>query len=454
MKIKKLLVLICAISLFPAGGVFAANKIAELSKRADKSYKVPRVEELTLSNGMRVMFLSDKSVPLLNVSMIGIGGAIFDGAQKKGLASVTATLLKDGGTLKMKPKVLRQFLDENAIDVGFSAANDSFNGAFSSLSKDAKLSFELFFEMMFAPAFDEGELSLIKRRSIDSLRRALELPSPIAGREFRQLVYGATSPWGELETTESIANIERRDVVKTWEDFFDPSKMILAVSGDISKKELLKILDPLAEKYRTKKLQRHEIPKAEPILEAREKIISKHFTQSSVNIGHAGATRDNPDKYALSVMNEILGGGSSFNNRLQETVRVKNGLAYEVWSMYTFGPEGAPGLFMAHAKTNNAKVGKSVELIKSEIAKFAEKGATLEEFQRAKDSMLKNSVFMYEKPFSVAHAAAGYAFIGYPKDYLEVWRKKIETVTLDDVNRVAKKYLHPDKLTVVVVGGK
>jgi len=450
---KKIFLIIIGLLVF-ASAAGAANKISELAAARQKAYHPPAVKGVRLSNGMLCYIMEDHNLPIIQGRVIVRSGAVYEDLKKKGLASVTSALLKDGGTAAKTPEELRGFLDENAVDITFTPAPESLEGYFGSLSKDKDTALDIFFEMLFYPRFDAEGLAIVKKRLIGGLKRDMETPGPLVHRKFAELVYGKNSPWGSTPTPSSLKNITRRDIQAFYDNSFSPDRMILAVAGDFKREEILKKLSLLAEKYQNRNLPEAVIPPASSNEGPQTVLVSKKFTQSAMSLGHLGGTRDNPDKYALIMLNYILGGGGSFSNRLASAVRVKAGLAYEIWSAYSFGPPRAPALFEIHAKTRNETVEKALELIKGETARIRDTGVTPDEFKKAREGILNALVFEYERAFNIATAAARYVYFGYPENYLEIYKNGIGETTIKDVNEAAKRYLQPDKLKVVVVGKK
>ncbi len=448
--IKKILIVLMMISSVAT----ASSKIAELSRAPEIPFHPPAIKSVTLSNGMKCYLIEDKSLPIIQGHIYLKGGTIYEDGKKLGAGSVMANLLKEGGTANNDAAKIRVLLDENAIDAGFSISLETIEGSFASLSKDADMAMKLFFEMLFEPAFSEDSLKISKKRLIDSLNREKETAAPIAYKEFSKLVYGKDNPWGRHAEVSDIKKINRADVVEFYERFASPDRIILAMAGDFNKKDLIAKLEAFAKKYPKKVLPEVVTPGSDARDFPEEKVIKKKFTQSAINIGHLGGTRDDPNKFVLILLNDIYGGSGSFTDRLKEAVRVKSGLAYEIHSTYSFGPKDAPGLFQVHAKTRNKTVGKVIDLVQSELEKLVKEGATAAELKKAKDSLLNSFIFEYERPYELAAGVARFVYFGYPEDYIEISRRGIEKVTLKELNEAAEKYLHPDKLKIVVVGSK
>jgi len=445
--------IILAIVLILASSYAGANDtIKRLSSKGDVSFVPPKAEKRVLSNGMTVYALEDHFLPIFQGKIFIKGGGAYVRGKKDGISSVMAALLKDGGTLSHAPSEIRDILDENAIDIGFSSSMEVIEGGVSSLGKNRNLALTEFFEMIFTPRFDANELSTVKQRMIDGLKRERQISGPIAHKDFRELVYGKKNVWGYVVKPKDIKKIKRGDVSDYYNSIVSPDRMILAIAGDFRVKELFGELEKITGVYPKKELAPLKTDKPDAVTKEETMLVKKKFTQSAISMGHLGTTRNNPDKFALVVLNDILGGSASFSNRLTDTVRVKGGLAYEIWSNYGFGPKGVDGIFEIHAKTRNQTTKKAVQTIKSEVIRMRDSGITDAELARSKAGLLKGLVFQYERPFEIVKAIAGFVYFDYPENYIDVYKKGIESVEMSDVNNAAKKYLRPDDFKTVVVG--
>jgi zinc protease len=439
-------------ALIFSGSLHAENRIKELSEVSDIPYVQPRLTKFTLSNGMLCYLLEDHSLPIVEGKLMIKGGNIYEGRKEYGVSGLMTGSLKDGGTSKRSAQELRKYLDENAIDISFGSGQESFEGYFGSLSRDADKAMAIFFETLFEPAFAEDGLATVRKRLADGLQRELELSGPLSHVEFVKMLYGGKNPWGKYPTPSDVKGLDRKDVVAFYDRFFSPDRMILAMAGDFSASKVKKRLEELLRPYPRKDLPPLVVPKVEESDKPEEKVISRDFTQAAISVGHLGASRDNPDRFAIVIFNDVLGGSGSFANRLMDSVRVKGGLAYEVWSKFTFGPAGVPGVFEAHAKTRNKTISRAIEEIKTEIQKIHDGGITRDELSRSKKGILSKLIFQFERPFSIVTSVARYVLMGFPENYVEVYRRGVQKASLEDVNSAAKKYLHPDKLKIVIAG--
>ena len=446
-------VLLLILLLF-ASTALAANKINGLSAAKGAPFTPPKVKSVVLGNGIKCFLLEDHSLPIVEGKLIIKGGRIYEEKGDKGATSLMMGMLKEGGTVSKTPDDVREFLDKNAIDMKFSSSDEMLEGQVGALSKETDKAFGLLFEMVFEPRFDDGAFTTVRKRTAEGVKRELEVVGAIANREFLKEVYGKDSPWADRATEKSVLGLKKNDIVKYYDRFVSPDRMILAVSGDFKTAEMIKELEKMTEKYLPKKLPEPQVPLVAGEQPPQTKFIKKDFAQSAVYAGHLGTTRDDPNKFALVIMNHILGGGGGFTSRLQDVIRVKGGLAYEVWSSLSFGPKGAPGVFAVHVKTRNKTVDKAIGLIKEQVEKLRDGGVKPEEFKQAREGILNGIIFDYERAFNIVSATARFVYLGLPEDYIEVYRRGIEAVKIEDVNRVAKEYLHPELFKIAVAGGK
>ncbi|MFN2257599.1 MAG: M16 family metallopeptidase, partial [Desulfuromonadaceae bacterium] len=179
-------------------------------------------------------------------------------------------------------------------------------------------------------------------------------------------------------------------------------------------------------------------------------VAQRPLSQTTIRLVERGIKRDNPDVYAVEIMNYILGGGG-FNSRLMREIRSNRGLAYSVFSHFSVGRR-LQGAFFAGCETKAESVAEAVGLFASIMQEMREEGVTEEELQLAKQSQINSFVFRFENPHSLVTKIMEYDFYGYPEDYLTHYRKHISNVTAHDVQRVAQKYLHPEQQAVILVG--
>jgi len=248
---------------------------------------------------------------------------------------------------------------------------------------------------------------------------------------------------------ESLARLTRKDLVEFHARYFHPNNIILAVSGDFQEEKMLSRVERAFGSWTRKPI---ELP-APPPLEKRffrsVNLAPKEINQSSIRIGHFGTTWANPDYFPITVMNFLLGGGD-FTSRLVKTIRSDEGLAYYVGS--AFVERCDLGFFAADCQTKSGSTSRSVSLMLDTIEGMRRASPEPEELSTARDAYVNAFVFRFTTSGMIVNQLAEYEYRGRPRDFLETYVGKIKAVTADDVLRVARKYLHPERTIIIVVG--
>lgn len=428
------------------------SEIERLEKISMPSFKEPKVTSGILKNGMHYYLLKDHQIPIVHLSVITKVGSIYETQDKLGLANLTGGSLRNGGTLKMTPEEVDQILDDMAAEASSGIGREMGTASLKVLSEDLDKALPVFFDFLFRPRFDPARVELGKIKIIEALRREDDYPDQVASREFKKLVYGDNNPWARRPTEKSVRSLTIDDLKKFHARYFMPRNMILAAAGDFNEKDLLEKITKL-----TSKVSNHDIvfPKVATVelkFPSQERIIVKPLTQSYIEMGHLGIKRHNPDKYALEIMNMILG-APLFKSRLMEDIRTNRGMAYSIASDFGWGTDY--GLFEVDVNTKAKNTKEVIELVKGHLERMVDKAdVTPYELEFAKKSVLNRLIFLFDNSFKIVTQRARYDFYGYPPDYWHVYRKGIEKVEIEDVKEVAKKYLHPDGLSIVIVGPK
>lgn len=404
-----------------------------------------------LPNGMEVMVIEDHEFPTLQLQVFLKGGAVNDPAGKEGLAGLAMQSVRMGGAEGREPGKIEEDLEFVGASLEMGAAAETLSASLSLMTKDADLGLDVLFDLLRKPSVDPSRFSIVKERMKDAILRDEEDPLQLASKEFPGFVYGPEAAWGRKATPATVEAVTRDDVVAFCRASFHPDRMLVAVSGDISEKEILEELKKRADGWEPSPAAVPEIPAIKPAFRRDIVVIPrKELTQSTIVIGHLGARRENPDKYALLVMNFILGGSGSLTSRMGEEIRSNAGKAYGVWSDFGFGKD--LGLFRGVAQTaldNTVWVVKKMDEMITAMATDA--NVSPQEVEDAKKAILRSLVFDFETRFSQVKEQARFHLWGYPDDYLVRFQKGIAAVTPEDVKRVAKAYLHPEGLKTLIV---
>jgi zinc protease len=409
----------------------------------------PAAFRRTLPDGTVVYLAPSREFPLVNLSITFKGGGSLDPADAPGLAAMTARLVREGGTEKTEPAAFDETLDFLATEVGVTA-NETFTTAtMNCLKSNLDESLRLFVEMLRSPRFDGQRLETAKARQIEALKQRNDDAASILGREWKRLVYGAGHFEASEPTGATVAAIDRGKLAAMHGRIFHPGNAIIAVSGDFEEREML---DRLAKAFTGWERAAVAPDPAPPtaVLEPGLYHVPKEIPQGKVVIGGRSIVRDDPDAIPLLLLNEILGAGG-FTSRLMQQVRSNEGLAYSVRSAVT--PRVTyPGDFRAGFESKNATVALATKIVLDQIRRIREEKVSAEELETAKRGLIETFPRQFESKPAMLRLFVNDEWTNRPKDFWKTFRGKVEATTADDLLRVAKQHLDPEKMAILVVG--
>lgn len=412
------------------------------------NFNIPKSERLTLSNGIRVYLLEDHELPLVNITAIFKGGAIYDPPQMPGLSGLTGAAIRSGGTRELSPEKLDAELEFMSSSIESSISEENGTLSMASLVKNLDKTMQLYADVMTKPGFDQSRIDLAIKGSVDAIRRQNDDPKGIASREYRRAIF-AGHQLGQMPTVEGIRKISRLDIIACYNRSVIPGSMILAVSGDFNSKEMVARLEKLFGEWRPFAMPLPEVEVPQIAASGEVLIARKPVNQSVVRMGHLGLEKSNPDQYAVRVMDYILGGG--FTSRLTQQIRSDRGLAYHAGSHFEIG-RGLPGVFTAETETKSESTVQAIKLINEIIGVMRKEPVSEQELSLAKESIINSFIFGFTRADSVVSQQARLEYFAYKPGYLENFRDNIAKVTKEDILRVAGTYLQPEKMTIMVVG--
>jgi len=431
-------------------GLFAQKSYKDLKYPRLHEIKVPKVEQVTLKNGMHLFLLEDHELPLIYASARIRVGSIYDPPDKVGLASITGTVMRTGGTEKLTGDQIDDLLESIAASVETDIGLDAGTAYMSSLKEDFDKAFGVFADVLMHPAFRKDKLELAKIQEKSMIARRNDDVGQIAFREFRKLIYGPKSVYARQPEYETIDRITRKDLVAFHKKYFHPNNVWLAVWGDFNKKEMIRKVEQAFQSWEPAKIDFPKIPEVKYTFRQTVNLVRKpDVNQTNILMGHIGGTLDDPDYYALVIMNRILGSG--FTSRLFRNVRSRMGLAYSVFGNYSANFD-YPGIFFVGCQTKSQTTVKAIRAMLAEVKRITESEVTDEELQLAKESYLNSYVFNFDTKEKVIRRILTYAYYGYPLDFLQRVKKNVEKVTKADILRAARTHLHPDALQILAVG--
>jgi zinc protease len=427
-----------------------AEKVEELRFPPLPELVIPEPERVVLKNGLVVLLMEDHELPLVGVSAMIRTGSRLEPQEKVGLASLTGTVLRTGGTQTRSGDKLDEFLEGKAAVIEAAIGDTSGTASMSCLTEDFPEVFKVFGEVLRTPVFDPEKLMIAKNQMMAGISRQNDDPDGILTREFKKLIYGKDSPYSWIPTYASVGSITREDVIGWHETYFHPNRIILGVSGDFRKEETLALIKQVFGDWpKGQEVSDHTAFIQAEVSEGVFYVEKNDMTQAKIAMGHLGIRRDNPDYYSLVVVNQILSG--SFGARLFSEIRSKQGLAYDV-----HGGVGLqwdyPGMAILSMSTKTETTGKGIDALIAEARNMVDNPPTEEEVVKAKASIVNSFVFSVDSPAKVLGKYLTYEYYGYPSTWLREFRQGIEKVTTAEVKSAAQKYLRPTEFAILVVG--
>lgn len=404
-----------------------------------------------LDNGVEIFLEEDHELPFTTGFVRIRGGSRDVPAQKVGLVSLYGEAWRTSGTAQHPGDALDDQLAAMAASVETAGGEAATAVTWSSFSRDFDTVFADALDLLEHPVFQQAKLELARQQMDEGILRRNDDAASIAAREAVKIAYGSANPYGREPELVTVNAVTINDL-QAWHDrTFTGANLIVGVIGDFDAKVMAgKLRSAFANLPAGQRLVSPtlEFPNPKPGVYFAEK---SDVDQSNVYLVGLGTERNNPDFYALSVMNEIFSGG--FGSRVVQNVRTKLGLAYDVGGSFGAAYDH-PGLFAVSLGTKSASTDAATEATLAEIGRLRTVPPTESELRRAKDDLLNSFIFRYDSPAKVLSEQVTLAVYGYPADFLSRYRDGVERVTSADVERVAKKYIEPAKLAIVVVGNR
>jgi len=405
------------------------------------------VQRVVSPGGIEAWLVQDDFVPIVSIRVGFFGGASLEEPGKAGAAQLTSWTL-DEGAGDMDSRAFRNRLEDHAIRMGFSAGRDRFYASMTTLTENQDVAFDMFRLALNEPRFDDDAVERMRRQLLSGIAQAERDPNSIAANTWWAAAFPDTSYGRSVAgTAESVAALTADDL-RAFHATLNRRDMRIGVAGDIGPEALGRLLD------RTFLGLPATGPDYAPVDTAPagggETIVVEHpNAQSVVIFGSQGIDYADPDYMAAMVMNAILGGGN-FSNRLVNVVREQNGLAYYVSSGLSV-LDGA-SIFQGSVGTENARVARSLDLIRAEIARMRDDGVTAQELEDTQRYLTGAFALGFDSNSSIASRLAFYQLEDLGIDYINTRNARVNEVTQEDVVRVARRLLDPDNLLVVVVG--
>ncbi len=407
------------------------------------------VQEVQSPGGLKVYFVEDHTTPVVALSFGFFGGSALDSEDNLGISDFVTSVL-DEGAGDLDSFAFQSELEDLATTIRYAADRDMIRGQLTTTTAHFERGVELTRLTLMEPRFDEEPVERIRRQILVSLANQSQRPGYIASRRLFEVMFG-DHPYARPSdgTPETIEAIERDDMLAWVKSRFARDRLIIGASGDITPEDLGRAVDQIFGALPETTGLNPQLPDAGVPLNGQTVHVEKNLPQTVVYLAQKGIMRDDPDWYAATVVNYILGGGS-FASRLMDEVREKRGLAYSVSS--GLAPLDYGAIITASVGTRADQAGESLTIIRNEWEKMRASGPTEDEVIDAKQYLTGAWPLRFTSTGSIASILLAVQRSDLGLDYLDRRNSYIEAVTVEDAKRVARDLLNPDGLSVVIVG--
>jgi zinc protease len=425
--------------------VFIAALIASLLTGA-RCLAMPKAEGIELSNHLKLLVFEEHSIPIVTLELLTAAGSVRDPQDRKGLANLTAKSLMMG-TRFLSFNQINERLDFIGAALDADCSKDFAVIGMQVLKKDLDTGVGLFTEIVVHPSFPAADVDGQKEDIIGSLRAKEDDPVEVATRAFDKALF-LDNPYADpVEGTEkSVAAIGTEDLSKFYASFYRPNDSVLVIGGDITVQEVKTLIVPILNEWEAGEVAEPSFRKefAEGAVTV---AIDKPISQATIIIGCPALERASEDYYPFLVMNQILGSGD-LSSRLMAEIRIKKGLAYGVDSYLAARKQ--LGSFRVTIQTKDESAKEATALARKELERLQREPVLEVELQGAKKFLIGNFPLRYNAQQDFAKFLAQIEFYGLGSDYPQRYAKLINAVSADDILRVAKKYIKPDNVFVIV----
>lgn len=413
------------------------------------------VERTELSNGMTLLTGVSRNIPAASIYAVVNVGSRYEPEEKAGLASLLGEML-DEGTLKRSSQQIAEEIENVGGHLQCFGGYAQSGVSVTVLKPDFDLGLDLLTDVLINSQFPQERLEQQLDRRLAQLKSREDDPGVIASDAFNEIIYrGHPAHRPKIGYERTVRNLTRDDLLSFYKEYFHPDNTMIAVVGDIDRAEVALSLEKAFQSWQNRpSFQLPFIPEVTRQTAPVRQFIHKEKEQVNIFVGHLGVTRNNPDFYSLLVLDTILGSSPGFTSRIPRRLRDEQGLAYNTYSNITGSAGVDPGRFIAYIGTSPEHRDKAIEGILNELRLITSEPVTESELQDAKDYLTGSFVFNFETNAQIAGFLVEAELFGLGFDYLERFPDLIRSVTVDEVFRVARQYLDPDNLTIVVVGSQ
>lgn len=417
----------------------------------DPKLSLPKIEKTKLTNGLEIWMVEQRELPIIAMNMVFKTGSDNEPADKVGVSNFTAQLLDDGTKTRSAEELTNQLRQIGITGINAGSNWDSTFVAIQTLTKHFDKALELFADVIQNPSFPANELESLKARSLVGLRQQRANPNAISNVVYNKVLYGE-HPYGRDNNEATIRAITRDDVIKQFESTYRPNNAVLIVVGDFDKSSLRSKVEKAFAEWKPGTVRNGELAAAKPLEKTSIYLVDRpNSAQSIVSIGHVGISRMHPDYFPVLVMNSVLGG--AFTSRINLNLREDKGYTYGARSSFAF--RRGPGPFSAGGDIQTAVTKEAIVEFMKELKGIRDGNPiTQRELDYNKQSLIRRYPAGFETVGAISNQIANLVTYGLPDNYFNDYIAKVNAVTLADVNRVAKSYLDPSRMAIVIVGDR
>ena len=444
----------CAALIIGAGSITSAGDIPSHPSKLsfeELAFTPPSPSEFRheLSTGVPVFMAPSDEFPLVTITLSFKGGSYMEPQGKAGLAAMTGAMIRTGGSSMMSPSDLDEEIDFLAADISVGVGDRSANASINCLTSNLDSAFEMFMDMLLHPRFDSDRLEVLRGQQLEAIKTRNDDGLQIALREMGFLMWGEDFFEARQPTKGSLESITPEDMKALHARIFNPSNLMVSVTGDFEQGEMLAFLESAFSGWESGE-ESPAIPSPTHAFKPGVYYYEKDQPQVQVLIGHRGMTRDDPNAVAVTVMNDILG-GSGFTSRITNSVRTREGLAYTAGSVMRSRVE-YPGMFMSYFFTKVPTTALATRLVFDEFETIQNETASTEEVATIQNNIIETFPRTFESKDAMMSMFISDERTNRPSDHWQTYRDRVRGVDADAVLQAANDYLHPKDAVILVVG--